>query len=190
MKLFIDTADVAEIREVASWGIVDGPVSVEVVSLDAPSMVEDGKRLARLHKNVVVKIPMIAEGLRAVRVLAGQGVSVNVTLVFSATQALLAAKAGATFVSPFVGRLDDVGHDGMDVVAAALRIYENYAFRAQVLAASLRGPLHVARAAQLGVHAATCPFAVVKQLVRHPLTDVGLERFLADWRKAEETMHA
>jgi transaldolase len=214
VKIFIDTADVTEIREAASWGIldgvttnpslvaktgrrleavieevctiVDGPVSAEVVSVDAPSMVEEGERLARIHRNVVVKVPMIPEGLKATKVLSGRGIRVNMTLVFSPAQALLAAKVGAAFVSPFIGRLDDVGHDGMDMVEGALRIFRNYAFSTELLVASVRSPLHVARAAQLGAHVATCPFAVVRQLVKHPLTDVGLERFLADWQKANE----
>ena len=213
MKLFIDTADVGEIREAASWGIldgvttnpslvaktgrdfetvlheicalVDGPVSAEVVSADAPGMVEEGVRLSRIHKNIVVKCPMIPEGLKATRLLTDRGIRVNVTLVFQPAQALLAAKAGAAFISPFVGRLDDVGHDGMDVVAHILEMLEHYTYPSEVLVASVRNPLHVIRAAQMGAHIATCPFAVLQQLVKHPLTDVGLERFLADWKKAK-----
>jgi transaldolase len=213
MKLFIDTADVAEIREAASWGIldgvttnpslvaktgrdfetvlreicalVDGPVSAEVLSTEAPAMVEEGVRLSRIHRNIVVKIPMIAEGLKATRQLAEQGIRVNMTLVFSPAQALLAAKAGAAFLSPFVGRLDDVGHDGMDLIAQILDTLQHYTYPAEVLVASVRNPLHVIRAAQMGAHVATCPFAVLQQLVRHPLTDVGLEKFLADWKKAK-----
>ena len=213
MKLFIDTADVAEIREAASWGIldgvttnpslvaktgrdfetvlreicalVDGPVSAEVLSTEAPAMVEEGVRLSRIHRNIVVKIPMIAEGLKATRQLAEQGLRVNMTLVFSPAQALLAAKAGAAFLSPFVGRLDDVGHDGMDLIAQILDALQHYTYPAVVLVASVRNPLHVIRAAQMGAHVATCPFAVLQQLVRHPLTDVGLEKFLADWKKAK-----
>ncbi len=214
MKIFIDTADVEEIRKASSWGIldgvttnpslvaktgrdleavvreictlVDGPVSVEVVSVDAEGMVEEGERLSRLHPNVVVKIPMVAEGLKATKVLAGQGIRVNVTLVFSPAQALLAAKVGAAFVSPFVGRLDDVCHEGMEIVAQILQIYRHYAFPTQLLVASLRSPLHLVRAAQLGAPIVTCPFAVIEQLVRHPLTDVGLERFLADWHRGRQ----
>ena len=213
MKLFIDTADVAEIREAHSWGIldgvttnpslvaktgrdfeevlrevcaiVDGPVSAEVVSTDAAGMVEEGERLARIHKNVVVKCPMIAEGLKATRLLTDRGHRVNVTLVFSAAQALLAAKAGAAFISPFVGRLDDVGHDGMALIAQIMAVLRPYSYPAEVLVASVRNPLHVIRAAQMGAHVATCPFAVLQQLARHPLTDVGLERFLADWKKGK-----
>jgi transaldolase len=213
MKLFIDTADVGEIREAHSWGIldgvttnpslvaktgrdfevvlreicaiVDGPVSAEVVSTDAPGMLEEGERLARIHRNVVVKCPMTIDGLKATRLLADRGHRVNVTLVFSAAQALLAAKAGATFISPFVGRLDDVGHDGMELIGQILEILDHYTYPAEVLVASVRNPVHVIRAAQMGAHVATCPFAVLQQLTKHPLTDVGLERFLADWKKAK-----
>jgi transaldolase len=212
MKLFIDTADVAEIREAASWGIldgvttnpslvaktgrdfkavieeictiVDGPVNAEVVSTDAPGMISEGERLARLHPNVFVKVPMTAEGLKATRALSTRDIRVNVTLVFSSAQALLAAKAGASFISPFVGRLDDAGHDGMQVIAEIVEILANYDFDAEVLVASVRNPLHVIRAAMMGADIATCPFAVLQQLLRHPLTDIGLERFLADWKKA------
>ena len=213
MKLFIDTADVGEIREAQSWGIldgvttnpslvaktgrdfetvlrevcaiVDGPVSAEVVSTDAAGMLEEGQRLARIHRNVVVKCPMIPDGLKATRLLTERGIRVNVTLVFSAAQALLAAKAGAAFISPFVGRLDDIGHDGMELVAQILEMLQHYTYPAELLVASVRNPVHVIRAAQMGAHVATCPFAVLHQLVKHPLTDVGLERFLADWRKAQ-----
>jgi len=214
MKLFIDTADVAEIREAQSWGvldgvttnpslaaktgrdfepliheictIVDGPVSAEVVSTDAAGMVEEGVRLSRIHRNVVVKCPLIPEGLKATRQLSERGIRVNVTLVFSAAQALLAAKAGAAFISPFVGRLDDVGHDGMEVVGQILEMLDHYTYPAEVLVASVRSPIHVIRGAQMGAHIATCPFGVLSQLAKHPLTDVGLERFLADWRKARK----
>jgi transaldolase len=213
MKLFIDTADVGEIREAHSWGIVDGvttnpsllaktgrgfevvlreicaivdgPVSAEVVSTDAAGMVEEGERLARIHRNIVVKCPLIAEGLKATRLLTDRGIRVNVTLVFSPAQALLAAKAGAAFISPFVGRLDDVGHDGMEIVGQMLEILDHYTYSAEVLVASVRSPLHVIRGAQMGAHVATCPFSVLQQLVKHPLTDVGLERFLADWKKVQ-----
>jgi transaldolase len=213
MKLFIDTADVGEIREAQSWGIldgvttnpslvaktgrdfetvlrevcaiVDGPVSAEVVSTDAAGMLEEGQRLARIHRNVVVKCPMTPDGLKATRLLTERGIRVNVTLVFSAAQALLAAKAGAAFISPFVGRLDDIGHDGMELVAQILEMLQHYTYPAELLVASVRNPVHVIRAAQMGAHVATCPFAVLQQLVKHPLTDVGLERFLADWRKGQ-----
>jgi transaldolase len=211
MKLFIDTADVREIREAASWGIldgvttnpslvaktgrdfksvideicsiVDGPINAEVISTDAPGMIEEGERLARMHRNVFVKIPMTAEGLKACRVLSDRGVRTNVTLVFSAAQALVAAKAGATFISPFIGRLDDAGHDGMVIIEQIVRILRNYSFRSEVLVASVRNPGHVIRSAELGAHIATCPFSVLQLLLKHPLTDAGLERFLADWQR-------
>jgi len=211
MRLFIDTADVDEIREAASWGIldgvttnpslvaktgrdfksvieeictiVDGPVNAEVVSTEAPGMVEEGERLARMHRNVFVKIPMTAEGLKACTELSRRGVRTNVTLVFSAAQALLAAKARASFISPFIGRLDDAGHDGMIIIEQIVRILRNYSFDSQVLVASVRNPGHVIRAAELGAHIATCPFGVLKLLLKHPLTDIGLERFLADWER-------
>jgi transaldolase len=170
------------LREIC--GIVDGPVSAEVVAVDAPGMVEEGERLARIHENIVVKCPMIPEGLKATRILTERGHRVNVTLVFSTAQALLAAKAGAAFISPFVGRLDDVGHDGMELVAQILEMLDHYTYEAEVLVASTRSPLHVIRAAQMGADVATCPFGVLQQLVKHPLTDVGLERFLADYRKS------
>ncbi len=211
MKLFIDTANVDEIREAASWGIldgvttnpslvaktgrdfrsvieeicaiVDGPVNAEVVSTNSAGMIEEGERLAHIHPNVYVKAPMTAEGLKATRYLSDRGIRVNVTLVFSAAQALLAAKAGASFISPFVGRLDDIGHDGMALIEQIVAILNNYAFSSEVLVASVRNPLHVIRAAQMGAHIATCPFAVLQQLLKHPLTDTGLERFLSDWKK-------
>jgi transaldolase len=211
MKLFIDTANVDEIREAASWGIldgvttnpslvaktgrdfrsvieeicaiVDGPVNAEVVSTNSAGMIEEGERLAHIHPNVYVKAPMTAEGLKATRYLSDRGIRVNVTLVFSAAQALLAAKAGASFISPFVGRLDDIGHDGMELIEQIVVILNNYAFSSEVLVASVRNPLHVIRAAQIGAHIATCPFAVLQQLLKHPLTDTGLERFLSDWKK-------
>jgi len=211
MKVFLDTASVKEIREGVALGvvdgittnpsliakegrpfreiveeicrIVDGPVNLEVVGTDADTMVAEGRDLAKIHANVVVKIPMIAEGLKAVRRLSLEGIKINVTLCFSPSQALLAAKAGATYISPFIGRLDDISHVGMDVVRDILAIYRNYGYPTQVLAASLRHPLHVVEAAKAGAHVATMPFAVLQQLVKHPLTDIGLERFLADWKK-------
>lgn len=214
MKIFIDTADVTEIREAQSWGIVDGvttnpslvaksgrslqsvineictivdgPISAEVVSVDAPGMVEEGERLAAIHPNVVVKVPMIPAGLQATKILSGRGIPINVTLIFSPAQALLAAKAGATYASPFVGRLDDIAEDGMGLIAQIVRIYHNYNFPTQVLVASVRHPIHFVRAAELGAHVATCPFSVLQQIMKHPLTDVGLERFLADYHKATQ----
>jgi transaldolase len=210
VQIFLDTADVKEIREMAALGlvdgvttnpsliakegrpfreivaeiltIVDGPINLEVVSTDAPGMVAEGRELAKLHKNVVVKIPLIAEGLKAVRLLHAEGIRTNVTLCFSAPQALLAAKAGASYISPFVGRLDDISHVGMDLVRQILTIYENYGYETQVLAASLRTPVHFLEAALAGAHVSTLPPAVLRQLLKHPLTDAGLERFLADWK--------
>ena len=163
--------------------IVDGPINLEVVSTDAPGMVAEGRELAKLHKNVVVKIPLIAEGLKAVRLLHADGIRTNVTLCLSAPQALLAAKAGASYISPFVGRLDDISHVGMDLVRQIVTIYENYGYATQVLAASLRTPVHFLEAALAGAHVSTLPPAVLRQLLKHPLTDAGLERFLADWKK-------
>ena len=214
MKIFIDTADIAEIREANAWGIIDGvttnpslvaktnrslesvikevctivngPISAEVVSVDAPGMIEEGEKLAAIHPNVVVKVPMIPEGLKATKILSSRGMRVNVTLVFSPAQALLAAKAGATYASPFVGRLDDIAEDGMGLITQIVRIYKNYAFLTQVLVASVRNPLHLVRAAESGADVATCPFNVIQQIVKHPLTDVGLERFLADYHKATQ----
>jgi transaldolase len=211
MKFFLDTASVKEIREGVALGVVDGittnpslvakegrpfreiveeicrlvdgPINLEVVGTDADTMVAEGRDLAKIHANVVVKIPMIAEGLKAVRRLHLEGIKVNVTLCFSPNQALLAAKAGATYISPFIGRLDDISHVGMDLVRDILTIYRNYGYPTQVLVASLRHPLHLVEAAKAGAHVATMPFAVLQQLLKHPLTDVGLERFLSDWKK-------
>ena len=211
MKFFLDTASVKEIREGVALGVVDGittnpslvakegrpfreiveeicrlvdgPINLEVVGTDADTMVAEGRDLAKIHANVVVKVPMIAEGLKALRRLHLEGIKVNVTLCFSPNQALLAAKAGATYISPFIGRLDDISHVGMDLVRDILTIYRNYGYPTQVLAASLRHPLHVVEAAKAGAHVATMPFAVLQQLLKHPLTDVGLERFLSDWKK-------
>jgi transaldolase len=214
MKFFIDTADVNEIREAASWGLVDGvttnpsliartgrpyadvlreiceaidgPVSAEVVSTEAAAMLEEGERLARLHPNIVVKCPLIIEGLKATRALSTRGIKVNVTLVFSPLQGLAAAKCGATYLSPFVGRLDDIGHDGIAMVEQLVRILRNYGYPTQVLAASIRTPVHLLRAAEAGAHVATIPFGVMKQMLHHPLTDAGLEKFLADWRATKQ----
>ena len=214
MKIFIDTADIGEIREAASWGIVDGcttnpslvaktgrkfetvlaeiceivdgPISAEVISTQADTMVEEGRRLAKLHRNIVVKVPMITEGLKATRRLSAEGVRVNVTLIFQPAQAMLAAKAGASYLSPFVGRLDDVGEDGMGMVATIVEMLENYDYPAEVLVASVRTPNHFIEAARMGAGVATCPFKVLEQLVRHPLTDKGLATFLADWEKANK----
>ena len=210
MKFFIDTGNIDEIKEGLSLGmvdgvttnpslvakekkdfdtvvreileIVDGPVSLEVISEDAEGMVAEGKKLAGLAENVVVKIPMTTEGLKATRMLSDLGISVNQTLIFSPVQALLAAKAGAEYVSPFIGRLDDVSHNGMELVEQILTIFDNYEFDCEVIVASVRHPLHVLDAALLGADIATIPFKVIKQLAGHPLTDVGIKRFLDDWR--------
>lgn len=214
MKLFIDTANVAEIREAASWGIVDGvttnpsliakegrdfvevvkeicsivdgPISAEVISQDAEGMLKEAEPLLKIHKNITVKIPMTTEGLKAVKALSRQGAMTNVTLIFSANQALLAAKAGATFVSPFVGRLDDISQEGMDLIDDIVHIYHNYDIRTQVIVASIRNPVHVLESARLGAHIATVPFNVLKQLSQHPLTDSGIKRFLEDWDKVKK----
>jgi transaldolase len=211
MKIFIDSADVKEIREVSSWGILDGvttnptlvaktgrkfrevveeivsivngPVSAEVISTDAPGMVKEAEDLARISKNITIKIPMGIEGLKATKVLAGKNIMTNVTLVFSPNQALLAAKAGATFISPFVGRLDDISHFGMEMVADTVKIYENYGFATEVIVASVRNPLHVVEAARSGAHVATIPFGVLKQMTQHPLTDIGIRKFFEDYQK-------
>ncbi|OAT79757.1 fructose-6-phosphate aldolase [Desulfotomaculum copahuensis] len=211
MELFLDTANVEEIKNAYALGvisgvttnpsliaregrdfaqvvreitaIVDGPISAEAVSLQAPDMIAEARELAAIHPNVVVKIPMTAEGLKAVKELAAAGIKTNVTLVFSANQALLAALAGATFVSPFVGRLDDIGHDGMALVAEIMEIYASYGFDTRVIAASIRHPLHVIAAAKAGADIATVPYQVLMQMLKHPLTDLGIEKFLADWAK-------
>lgn len=211
MKFFIDTADVREIKEASAMGLVDGvttnpslvaktgrkfgdvlleicdlvkgPVSAEVVGTKFEDMMVEAKHLSGLRPNIVVKIPLIPEGLKAVRACADQGIKTNVTLCFSATQALLAAKAGATYISPFVGRLDDVSYDGMELISDIVQIYDNYGFATEVLVASVRHPVHVLQAAKIGAHVATCPLSVLLQLAKHPLTDLGLARFLADWEK-------
>ena len=209
MKFFLDTANVKEIQEAASLGlldgvttnpslvakegrifkemlieickIVDGPISAEVVSLEANAMVKEGKELAKIHKNIVVKVPLIAEGLKATKRLAAEGIKVNVTLCFSPTQALLAAKAGAWCVSPFIGRLDDISSNGMELIRQILTIYRNYDYKTLVLVASVRHPQHVVEAALAGGHICTMPFTIFQQMVKHPLTDSGLKLFLADW---------
>ncbi len=211
MKFFVDTADIQEIREVYSLGLIDGattnpsliaktgrgfdevvseicslvkgPVSLETVSPDAEGMVREGRDLIRYGKNVVIKVPLTTEGLRAVRILKEEGIRTNVTLCFSPVQALLAAKAGAAYVSPFVGRLDDISQSGMEVIGQIVKIFANYHFTTEVLVASIRHPIHVLTAALMGAHIATMPYAVIKQLAQHPLTDIGIERFLKDWEK-------
>ncbi|MFB0518499.1 MAG: fructose-6-phosphate aldolase [Acidobacteriota bacterium] len=211
MKFFIDTANIEEIKEAKRLGVIDGvttnpsliskegrkaeellqeicslidgPVSAEVVSSDAEGMVKEARQLAKLGENIVVKVPITKEGMKAVKMLSAEGIKTNMTLVFSPSQALLAAKVGATFCSPFIGRLDDVSHVGMDLVREIITIYENYGFETQLIVASIRNPLHVVDAALAGAPIATIPFAVIERLVKHPLTDVGVKRFLDDWKK-------
>jgi transaldolase len=211
MKFFIDTADIREVREAAAMGLVDGvttnpslvaktgkkfrevlleicdvvkgPVSAEVISTNHDDMMREAREYAGLRPNIVVKIPLIPEGLKAVRTCADEGIKTNVTLCFSATQALLAAKAGATYISPFIGRLDDISTDGMQLIEEIVQIYDNYGFSTEVLVASVRHPMHVHQAARIGAHVATCPLSVLLALTKHPLTDLGLQRFLADWEK-------
>ncbi len=214
MKFFIDTADIADIKEAAAMGIIDGvttnpslvaktgrkfrdvlleicdvvkgPVSAEVVSTTCDDMMKEARELAALRDNIVVKIPLIPEGLKATRQCTEEGINTNVTLCFSATQALLAAKAGATYISPFVGRVDDISGDGMQIISDILQIYRHYDYKTEVLVASVRHPMHVLEAATLGAHVATCPLKVLLQLTKHPLTDIGLKRFLADWEKVPQ----
>jgi transaldolase len=214
MKFFIDTASVKEIREAASYGIldgvttnpsllckeqgeptailkeicsiVDGPVSAEVVALDKDGMVKEAIELSKLHPNIVIKIPLTKEGIKAIKELAQKGIRTNATLVFSSNQAMLAAKAGATFVSPFIGRLDDAGHVGMDLIREIVTIYANYGFQTEVIVASVRNALHVVDAAIAGAPIITCPFNVIELMFRHPLTDAGVKKFLEDWEKIKK----
>lgn len=214
MKFFIDTANLSEIREASSWGIldgvttnpslvakegldfkellqeiceiVDGPISAEVVSLEAQGMIAEGREFSGMHKNIVVKIPLTPGGLKAVKVLTAEGIRTNVTLCFSATQALLAAKAGASFISPFIGRLDDISQPGMQLIRDIHTIYKNYGFRTEILVASVRHPVHILEAALIGAEVVTAPFKVLEMLVKHPLTDIGLARFLKDWEKVPQ----
>lgn len=209
MKFFIDTADVKEIREAHALGlvdgvttnpsliaksgrkfkdvikeivsIVDGPISAEVISLDAPGMIKEAKELVKIHKNIVIKLPMTPEGLKACKALTDKGVKTNVTLIFTAMQALLAAKAGATYVSPFVGRLDDISQNGMGIIEEIRTIFDNYGYMAEIIVASVRNPIHVLDSALIGADIATIPYSVMIQLAKHPLTDAGIEKFLKDW---------
>jgi transaldolase len=217
MKFFLDTANIDEIRDAAEYGLIDGittnpslvakekkdfkdilrditklvngPISAEVVSTDSKGMLREAAELARIHENIVVKIPMIKEGMKALKQLSNEGIRTNVTLVFNPNQALIAAKLGATYVSPFVGRLDDISEVGMSLIADLVRIFANYRFETQILVASCRHPLHVREAALLGAHVATMPYKVLMQLLNHPLTDIGLERFLKDWEAARQATH-
>ncbi|MFL6465022.1 MAG: fructose-6-phosphate aldolase [Bryobacteraceae bacterium] len=218
MKFFLDTANLEDLKKGAALGIIDGvttnpsliakegvaveeqirkicdiidgDISAEVVAINAKDMIEEGYRLARIHQNVVVKVPLIPEGITAVSALSKEGIRTNVTLCFSAAQALIAAKAGAYIVSPFIGRLDDLGYNGMDLIRDIVTIYKNYGYKTQVLAASIRGTLHVVDAAKAGAHIGTMPFKVLEQLFKHPLTDKGLEQFLQDYNKVFELAHA
>jgi len=214
MKFFIDTANIEEIKKGLELGmvdgvttnpslvskeqrpfkeilldictLVDGPISAEVVSLEAEGMINEARELAKLHKNIVIKIPMLAEGLKAVKQLTAEGIKTNVTLIFSPAQALLAAKAGATYVSPFVGRLDDIAQDGMNLVQEIMAIFQNYGLKTEVIVASVRSPMHVIQAALVGADIATIPYKVIVQLTKHPLTDIGIEQFLADWEQRQQ----
>ncbi|NPV50128.1 MAG: fructose-6-phosphate aldolase [Candidatus Methanofastidiosum sp.] len=213
MKFFLDTANIEQIRDAASLGliegvttnpsliskekkpfkeiiqeickIVDGPISAEVTCSDYKGMIEEALKLSDIHKNIVIKVPITKDGLKAVKSLSEQGVKTNVTLIFSATQALLAAKAGASYVSPFVGRLDDISTDGMNLVAEIQQIYRNYFFETEVIIASIRHPIHVLQAAMMGADIATVPYDVLMKLIKHPLTDIGIEKFMCDWKKVE-----
>ena len=211
MKFFIDTANVEEIKKAWALGVIDGvttnpsliskegkdpiellkeicsivngPVSAEAVSMTADEMIKEAEFLSKIHENIVVKIPMIEQGLKAVKRLSAMGIKINVTLIFSPIQALLAAKAGATYVSPFVGRLDDISHNGMGIVSEIVDIFTNYMFDTEIIVASIRNPLHVLESAKMGAHVSTIPYSVIIQLIKHPLTDIGIERFLKDWEK-------
>jgi transaldolase len=215
MKFFIDTANPDEIKRAFEMGVIDGvttnptliskekkdfeslieeickivkglPISLEAVCLDSEGMIEEARRLSRMGENIVVKIPMTTEGLKAIKVLVSEGIKTNTTLVFSPTQALLAAKAGTTYVSPFIGRLDDIAQTGMELIEQIVTIFTNYGFESQVIVSSIRHPIHVMEAALIGADVATIPFKVIEQLVKHPLTDIGIERFLADWKKVPQ----
>lgn len=214
MKIFIDTANVEEIKRVAEWGIldgvttnpsliakegrdlkevieeicsiVDGPISAEVMSLESKKMVEEARELVKLHKNVVIKIPMCEEGLKAVAILAKEGIKTNVTLIFSAQQALLAAKAGASFVSPFLGRLDDIGNEGITIISDIADIFDIYGIETEIISASVRHPIHVLECAKAGSDIATIPYKVLVQMLKHPLTDIGIEKFIEDYNKSQK----
>jgi len=213
MKFFIDTAEVAEIKAAHELGLVDGvttnpslvaksgrdfreviteitalvdgPISAEVIALDAEGMLKEGRELAKIHSNIVIKVPMTTEGLKATKTFAREGIKINVTLIFSPLQALLAAKAGASYVSPFVGRLDDVGHEGLEGVEQISTIYDNYGYTTEIIVASVRSPMHVLNAGLIGADICTIPYGVMTQLAKHPLTDAGIDKFLADWEKTK-----
>jgi transaldolase len=217
MKLFIDTANVTDIKKANDLGvicgvttnpsliakeglvfeeviaeitsIVDGPISAEVISLEAPKMVEEALELATIHENIVIKLPMTEEGLKATKILTAKGIKTNVTLIFSATQALLAARAGATYVSPFLGRLDDIGSNGMILIKDIVEIFDRHGIASEIIAASIRNPIHVLEAARAGAHISTIPYGVITQMIKHPLTDAGIEKFMADWKGLEEALN-
>ncbi|NLY45629.1 MAG: fructose-6-phosphate aldolase [Tissierella sp.] len=214
MKLFIDTANVDEIKEINEWGviegvttnpsliakegrvfeevvkeiteIVDGPISAEVISLEIEGMLKEARELAKIHPNIIIKIPMTKEGLKAVKVLTSEGIKTNVTLVFSANQALLAARAGATYVSPFVGRLDDISNEGMDIIEDIVQIFDLHGINTEIIAASIRHPMHTLDAAKAGAHISTIPYKVFLQMLEHPLTNIGIEKFIKDWSSLED----
>ena len=214
MKFFIDSANIDHIKEAASYGlldgvttnpslvakegknfkellneivkVVDGPISAEVVSTEYNGILKEAEDLSKIHKNIVVKVPLIPEGIKAVKTLSEKGIKTNVTLCFSPTQAILAAKAGATYISPFVGRLDDISHDGMELISQIVQIYRNYDYKTQVLVASIRHPLHIVEAGLMGADVCTIPYEVIGKLFKHPLTDIGLEKFLSDWKKSQK----
>ena len=216
MKVFIDTANIEEIKEAVAIGIldgvttnptlvsregkdfkelldeilkiVDGPISAEVIALDYDGMMKEAQELASIHENIVVKIPLTKDGIKAVKSLSGMGIKTNVTLCFSASQAIMAAKAGATYISPFVGRLDDISAVGMDLIEQIVQIYDNYDFQTEIIVASIRNPLHIVEAAMIGADIATVPFKVIEQLFKHPLTDNGIDKFLSDWNKLNSTI--
>lgn len=216
MKLFIDTANTADIRKANDLGvicgvttnpsliakeglifeeviaeitsIVDGPISAEVISVESPKMVAEALNLVKIHKNIVIKLPMTEEGLKATKILNSKGIKTNVTLIFSAQQALLAARAGATFVSPFLGRLDDVGSDGMILIKDIVQIFNLHGIKSEIIAASVRNPIHVLEAAKAGAHIATVPYSVIQQMIQHPLTTAGINKFMADWTKLQEEL--
>lgn len=214
MKLFIDTADTKEIEEINDWGvicgvttnpslvaksgrdfkevlgeitdIVDGPISAEVLSLKSDEMVSEGEELSKINPNIVIKIPMTKEGMKAVKILSAKGIDTNVTLIFSANQALLAARAGATYVSPFIGRMDDIGNNGYQIISDIAEIFDIHAIETEIISASIRHPMHVTESAKLGAHIATLPYKVFEQMLKHPLTDIGIDRFLSDWEEANK----
>lgn len=214
MKLFLDTANIDDIKEINSLGViagvttnpsliarekvdlkerikaicevVDGPISAEVISLDYEGMIKEGQELAKIHENIVIKIPMTRDGLKAVSYLSKKGIKTNVTLIFSSTQGLLAAKAGATYVSPFLGRLDDIGINGLELISELREIFDVHGIETEIIAASVRNPIHIIEAARIGAHIATVPASVIEQVIKHPLTDIGIQKFIADWESAQQ----